>query len=399
MKTIQTADLKGKRVWVRVDFNVPLDKERNITDDARINGALPTLQYALDQGARLIVASHLGRPKGRPVPEFSLSPVADRLGSYLDRRVTLAGDCIGPQAASSVDGMSDGDVVLLENLRYHAGEEKNDPEFAQALATLCDVYVNDAFAVCHRSHASVAAITRYAPVSVAGFLLQKELGYFKKAMTDPRRPLVAVVGGAKVSSKLAALEQMLEKVDGIIIGGAMANTFLKKTGIDVGNSLVEDDMLAAAGAVMQACAQKGIGLHLPIDVAAGDRFDPEAEKRTVPVEEIPDGWMALDIGPDTSRRYAEALNGAGTVVWNGPMGAFEMERFSHGTMALAECVAGLDALTIAGGGDTIAAVHQAGVTDRISYISTGGGAFLTLLEGKPLPAVQALDEVDRNSSA
>jgi phosphoglycerate kinase len=325
--------------------------------------------------------------------------VAERLGSYLERGVALAGDCIGPRAASFVDGMADGEVVLLENLRYHAGEEKNDPAFAEALAALCDVYVNDAFAVCHRAHASVAAITRYAPVSVAGFLLQKELDYFKKAMTDPRHPLVAVVGGAKVSSKLAAMEGMIEKVDRIIIGGAMANTFLKKRGIDVGNSLVEDEMLAAAGAVMETCARKDIGLYLPVDVAAGDRFDPEAEMRTVPIGEIPRGWMALDIGPETSRRYAEALSDAGTVVWNGPMGAFEMARFSRGTMALAECVAGLDALTIVGGGDTDAAVHRAGVTDRISYISTGGGAFLTLLEGKTLPAVQALDAVDTNAVA
>lgn len=398
MKTIQAVDLRGKRVLVRVDFNVPLDKAQHITDDARIKGALPTLQHVLEQGGKLIVASHLGRPKGRPVPEFSLSPAADRLGSYLERTVTMAGDCIGPAAASLIDGMADGDVILLENLRYHAGEEKNDPAFAEALAALCDVYINDAFAVCHRAHASVAAITRYAPVSAAGFLLQKELDYFKKAMTDPRRPLVAVIGGAKVSSKLAALERMLEKVDRIIIGGAMANTFLKKTGIDVGRSLVEDEMLAAAGTVMEACAQKGIQLCLPVDVAAGDRFDPEAELRIVPVGEIPRGWMALDIGPESSRRYAEALKDAGTVIWNGPMGAFEMARFSRGTMALAECVAGLDALTIVGGGDTDAAVHQAGVTDRISYVSTGGGAFLTLLEGKPLPAVQALDEADNNAA-
>ncbi|WP_373501021.1 phosphoglycerate kinase [Desulfococcus sp.] len=394
MKTIQTIALKGKRVWVRVDFNVPLDKARNITDDARIRGALPTLQYALDQGAKLIVASHLGRPKGRPAPEFSLSPAAQRLESCLNRKVLMAGDCIGPRAASLVDGMADGDVVLLENLRYHAGEEKNEPAFARALAELCDVYVNDAFAVCHRAHASVAAITRFAPVSAAGLLLQKELDYFKKAMNDPRRPLVAIVGGAKVSSKLAALKRMLEKVDRIIIGGAMANTFLKQTGIDVGKSLVEDEMIDEAGAVMEACARKGIGLHLPVDVAAGDRFDPEAEMRIVPVTEIPPGWMALDIGPETSRRYAEALADAGTVVWNGPMGAFEMTRFGRGTTALAECVAGLDALTIVGGGDTDAAVHQAGVTDRIGYISTGGGAFLALLEGKSLPAVQALEAAD-----
>ena len=399
MKTIQAVDLKGKRVLVRVDFNVPLDKERRITDDARIQGALPTLRYALDQGARLIIASHLGRPKGRPVTEFSLSPVAERLETHLERRVTMAADCIGPQVASMVNGMTEGDVLLLENLRFHAGEEKNDPDFAESLAALCDVYVNDAFAVCHRAHASVTAITRYAPASVAGLLLRKELDYFEKAMSDPRRPLVAVVGGAKVSSKLAALEKMLEKVDRIIIGGAMANTFLKKKGIDVAKSLVEDDMLDASGVVMETCAQKGIELCLPVDVAVGEKFDPEAEMRIVPVNGIPPGWLALDIGPASSRRYAEALKDAGTVVWNGPMGAFEMERFSRGTMELAECIAGLKALTIVGGGDTDAAVHQAGVTDRIGYISTGGGAFLALLEGKRLPAVQALEEVDTSTRA
>lgn len=399
MKTIQSVDLDGKRVLVRVDFNVPLSKAGEITDDARIQGALPTLRYTLEHGARLIIASHLGRPKGRRAPEFSLSPVAERLGTLLGREVRLAEDCIGPRAAATVDGMADGDVVLLENLRYHEGEQKNDPTFAEDLAALCDVYVNDAFAVCHRAHASVAAITRYAPISVAGFLLQKELEYFDKAMNDPRRPLVAVVGGAKVSSKLAALERMLEKVDRIIIGGAMANTFLKQSGVDVGASLVEDDMMAAAGTVTAACARKGIGLFLPVDVIAGDRFDPEAEIRIVPAAKIPPGWMALDIGPETSRRYAGALEDAGTVIWNGPMGAFEMAPFSRGTTALAECIAGLDALTIVGGGDTDAAVHQAGVTDRIGYISTGGGAFLTLLEGKPLPAVQALEAVDTNPAA
>jgi len=399
VKTIQSVDLDGKRVLVRVDFNVPLSKAGEITDDARIQGALPTLRYTLEHGARLIIASHLGRPKGRRAPEFSLSPVAERLGTLLGREVRLAEDCIGPRAAATVDGMADGDVVLLENLRYHEGEQKNDPTFAEDLAALCDVYVNDAFAVCHRAHASVAAITRYAPISVAGFLLQKELEYFDKAMNDPRRPLVAVVGGAKVSSKLAALERMLEKVDRIIIGGAMANTFLKQSGVDVGASLVEDDMMAAAGTVTAACARKGIGLFLPVDVIAGDRFDPEAEIRIVPAAKIPPGWMALDIGPETSRRYAGALEDAGTVIWNGPMGAFEMAPFSRGTTALAECIAGLDALTIVGGGDTDAAVHQAGVTDRIGYISTGGGAFLTLLEGKPLPAVQALEAVDTNPAA
>ncbi len=398
MKTIQAVDLKGKRVWVRVDFNVPLDPEGRITDDARIQAALPTLQYALDQGAKLIIASHLGRPKGRPAPEFSLAPVAERLGALLERRVTMAKDCIGPGAASAVDGMAEGEVVLLENLRYHAGEQKNDPAFAEALAALADVYVNDAFAVCHRAHASVAAITRYAPVSAAGFLLQKELDYFARAMTSPRRPLVAVVGGAKVSSKLAALERMLEKVDRIVIGGAMANTFLKQQGIDIGGSMVENDMLDAAGSVMDACRSKGIDLHLPVDVAAADRFDAGAEMRIVPVDAIPSGWMALDIGPETSQRYADALSSAATVVWNGPMGAFEMAPYSRGTVALAQCVAGLDALTIIGGGDTHAAVHLAGVTNEMSYISTGGGAFLTLLEGRPLPAVEALDEADTNGA-
>jgi phosphoglycerate kinase len=391
VKTIKDIDIKGKRLFIRVDFNVPLDDYQNITDDSRIRAVLPTLQYALDHQARVIIASHLGRPKGKPVPEFSLSPVARRLARYLKKEVLMAEDCIGPGVKALVDGMNPGEVAMLENLRFHPEEEKNDEGFAQKLAGLCDVYVNDAFAVSHRMNASVVAIARYAPAAVAGFLLQKELDYFKKAMADPRRPLAAVVGGAKVSSKLKALENMLRHVDKIIIGGAMANTFLKSAGYGVGQSKVEDDLMDAARGVIEKARQSGIKLYLPVDVVAASRFDPKSEIRIVPIQEIPADWMALDIGPASSLLFSEVLSDAKTIVWNGPMGAFEMDAFSRGTMEMVESVAGSQALTIVGGGDTDVAVHKTGQNERITYISTGGGAFLALLEGNTLPAVQALD--------
>ncbi|GBC64028.1 phosphoglycerate kinase [Desulfonema ishimotonii] len=394
MRTVKDIDFAGRRVFVRVDFNVPLDEDRNITDDSRIRGALPTLEYALSQNAKLIVASHLGRPRGRAVPEFSLAPVAKRLSELLGRDVRMAPDCIGPEVTALVDSMADGEVLLLENLRYHAGEQENDAAFGRALAELCDVYVNDAFAVCHRVNASVAAITEYAPVAVAGLLLQRELDYFSRAMADPQRPLVAVIGGAKVSSKLKALENMLDHVDKIIIGGAMANTFLRHLGHDVGQSKYEADQTGAAGELMARAGEKGIRLCLPVDVVAGDRFAPDAAVRVVPVGEIPPGWMALDIGPATAQFYDEVLCDAKTVVWNGPMGAFEMDAFSQGTLSMVSSVVSSQAMTIVGGGDTAAALHKAGKADRVTYVSTGGGAFLTLLEGRILPAVQALDEAD-----
>ncbi len=392
MKNIKDIKISGARVFVRVDFNVPLDESLNIRDDARIRAALPTLKYALEQDAKLIIASHMGRPKGKVVPELSLEPVAKQLARLLDKDIKIAPDCIGPEVMQLVAGMGSGSVILLENLRFHTGEQKNDDEFAEKLAELCDVFVNDAFAVSHRSHASVTGITKYVQDAVAGLLLQNELDYFKKAMEDPARPLVAIVGGAKVSSKLAALENMMNHVDKIIIGGAMANTFLKSNGYDVGKSKVEDDLIETADSIMKGAAEMGIKFYLPVDVMAANAFSQDAEIKNVPIQEIPLEWMALDIGPSTSLLYSEVLSDAGTIVWNGPMGVFEIEAFSKGTMNMVNSVATSDALTIIGGGDTDVAVHQSGLSDKITYISTGGGAFLALMEGKTLPAVAVLNE-------
>ncbi len=391
MKTIKDIDIKNKRVLMRVDFNVPLDDRQTITDDSRIRAALPTIIYACEQGARLIIASHLGRPKGKPAPEFSLAPVAARLGELLDTEVELAPDCIGAAAQAVVDRIRPGGVALLENLRFHAAEQENDANFAKSLAVLCDVYINDAFAVCHRANASVVAVTEFAPVSGAGLLLEKEMSYFKKALADPRRPLAAVVGGAKVSSKLAALHNMLQHVDTVIVGGAMANTFLKSLGITVGRSKVEGDLVAAAGDVLTTAKEKGIRFYLPVDLVVAPELTAQTPTKIVTIHEIPTEWMALDIGPATALLYREALQDARTIIWNGPMGVFEIDAFSRGTTAMAGNIAAAHALTIVGGGDTDAAVHMAGVTDRISFISTGGGAFLMLLEGKTLPAIAALN--------
>jgi len=395
MKTIKDIDISGKKVFFRVDFNVPLDEHQNITDDSRIREVLPTLQYALDHNAKLIIASHMGRPKGEVVPKLSLAPVAKRLGRLLEKKVIMANDCIGSEIKERVANLKDGEVMLLENLRYHPEEEKNDDTFAKALAELCDVFINDAFAVSHRINASVVAITKFAPVCAAGFLLQKELAYFKQAMAAPMRPLVAIVGGSKVSSKLGALENMLQHVDKFIIGGAMANTFLKCSGYNVGASKVEDDLKEVACAVMESAAEKGIKFYLPVDAVVASRFDPKAEIKIVPIQEIPRDWMIMDIGPATSLLFSEVLYDAKTIVWNGPLGVFEMDAFSRGTIAMVHSVANSYALSIVGGGDTDVALYKTGVTDRISYISTGGGAFLTLLEGKTLPAVDALNAVNK----
>lgn len=391
MKTIKDIDIAGKRVFVRVDFNVPMDEQQNISDDNRILAVLPTLKYLLDNNSKLIIASHLGRPKGKVVPEMSLAPVSKRLGRFLKKEVVLAKDCIGPEVEGLVNKMKNGDMVLLENLRFHAEEQKNDDAFAKKLAELCDVFINDAFAVSHRTNASVVAITRYAPISGAGFLLQRELDYFKRAMADPQRPLVAIVGGAKVSSKISALENMLNHVDKFIIGGAMANTFLKSTGCNMENSMVEMDLVEVAGSIIKKAFEKSIKFYLPVDAVAASHFNSKAAIKTVPIQEIPQGWMALDIGPATTLLFSEVLHDAKTIIWNGPMGVFEMDAFSHGTRAIVRSVANSYALSIVGGGDTDVAVHKSGETDRISYISTGGGAFLALLEGKTLPAVAALE--------
>jgi len=396
MKSIKNLDIDGKRVLIRVDFNVPYDDQQNITDDTRIRAVLPTIQYVLDHNAILIICSHMARPGGKVVPELSLLPVARRLGRIIKHNVSMAHDCVGPDIKRIISAMNPCDIILLENLRFHPEEEQDDDVFAKELADLCDVYINDAFAVSHRANASVSAITRYAPVAAAGFLLIKELTYFSKAMSDPHRPLVAIVGGAKVSGKLEALENMINHVDKLIIGGAMANTFLKSLGIDMGNSKVELSLIATAQNIIKKAKEKKIKLYLPVDTVVADRFDERAEIKVVPMQEIPADWMSLDIGPATSLLYSEALYNAKTIIWNGPMGVFEMDAFSRGTGAMVQSVANSYALTIVGGGDTDVAVHKAGESHRMTYISTGGGAFLTLMEGKTLPAVTALNEAAKN---
>jgi len=393
MRSIKELDISGKKVLVRVDFNVPMDKHQNITDDTRIRSVLSTLHYVLDNNGTLIIMSHMGRPKGKIVPKLSLAPVAKRLGRLLQQNVKMATDCIGPDVKKMVSEMKTGDILLLENLRFYPGEQANDDELARELASLCDIYINNAFAVSHREHASVAAITKFAPQSAAGFLLIKELDYFHSAMDNPRRPLVAIVGGAKVSSKLGALKNMLGRVNKFIIGGAMANTFLKSQGFNLGKSMVEEDLVEEAGAIMKRAISEGIKFYLPVDAVVASQIDPDAESKIVPIQEIPVDWMALDIGPASSRLFAEVLHDAKTIVWNGPMGIFEMDAFSRGTVSMVHSVANSYALTIVGGGDTDVAVHSTGQSDRFSYISTGGGAFLYLMEGKTLPGVAALDNL------
>ena len=393
MRSIKDLDVSGKKVLVRVDFNVPMDKHQNITDDTRIRSVLSTLRYVLDNNGTLIIMSHMARPKGKVVPEMSLAPVAKRLGRLLQQNVNMAPDCIGPDVKKMVDALEAGEILLLENLRFYPGEQANDDEFARELASLCDIYINNAFAVSHREHASVVAITKFAPQSAAGFLLIKELDYFHSAMDNPRRPLVAIVGGAKVSSKLGALKNMLSRVNKFIIGGAMANTFLKSQGFNLGKSLVEEDLVEEAGEIMKQAISEGIKFYLPVDAVVASQIDPDTESKIVPIQEIPEDWMALDIGPATSRLFAEVLHDAKTIVWNGPMGIFEMDAFSRGTVSMVHSVANSYALTIVGGGDTDVAVHSTGQSDRFSYISTGGGAFLYLMEGKILPGVAALDNL------
>ena len=390
MRSIRDLDLHGRRVFIRVDFNVPLDEARNITDDLRIRTALPTIRHVLEQGGKAVLCSHLGRPKGERRPEFSLAPVAAHLGTLLGREVTLAPDCVGAEVRRLTEALEPGEALLLENVRFHAGEQANDPAFADALAATADVYVNDAFAVSHRAHASVVGVPQRLADKAAGLLLERELQMFHQAMDTPVRPLVAVVGGAKVSSKLGALENMLGKVDRMLIGGAMANTFLKCRGVDVGASKVEEDLLDTAARFLDQAATRGVQVHLPVDVVAAAAFAPDAPAMEVPVEAIPAGWIAVDIGPATARLFAEVLAMAKTIVWNGPMGAFEMDRFAAGTMSVAHRMAISHALTISGGGDTNSAVKKAGVAAQFSYMSTGGGAFLRLMEGKDLPGVTAL---------
>ena len=391
MKNISDLVVKGKTVLIRVDFNVPLDEQGNITDDIRIRGVLPTINYALDEHAKVIIISHLGRPDGQRQEKYSLAPVAKRLSRLLEKEVKLAPDCIGPEVEAMVGQMAFGDVLLLENLRFHEEEKKNDPEFCRQLAKLADVYINDAFAVAHRAHASVVGVVEFFQECAAGFLLQKEMDYFHRSVSNPSRPLVAIVGGAKVSSKLGALRNMIDRVDKMIIGGAMANTFLKAMGYGVGKSRIEEDLLETANELVAKALKQGVKLYLPVDCIVADRFDSKAANRITTAQEVPKSWMILDIGPASTLLFGEALEDAGTIIWNGPMGAFEMDAFSRGTMAMVQKLAASQALTIVGGGDTDVAVHRAGESNNISYISTGGGAFLMLMEGKVLPGVAPLE--------
>ncbi len=387
-QTIRDVDVRGKRVLVRVDFNVPLEGGR-ILDDLRIRAALPTIQYLREHGARLVLCSHLGRPKGKVDESLRLAPVAARLGELLGAPVATTRDCVGGEAEAAARALGDGDVLLLENLRFHAEEEANDAAFARELASLADVYVNDAFGTAHRAHASTEGVTHYLP-AVAGFLLEKEIDYLARVVTDPQRPLGAIIGGAKVSDKIAVLRNLLSKTDVLVIGGGMANTFLKATGLAVGDSLVEDDQLETARAIMSEAEQRGLRLLLPSDVVIADRFAADARSRTVEVDQVPDGWRILDVGPRSVAAYAEALRPCKTVVWNGPLGVIEMAAFAKGSAALARALAEMDAVTIVGGGETAALVEESGLADKFDHISTGGGAFLEFLEGRELPGVAAL---------
>jgi phosphoglycerate kinase len=391
MKFIDEMELKGKRVLIRFDFNVPLDSSLNITDDIRIRSALPTINYALDEGAKVIIMSHLGRPKGKVVPEMSLAPVARRLTRFLKKEVIVAKDCIGDDVGKLVEGIKPGCIVLLENLRFHAEEEKNDDEFARKLASLADVYIDDAFGNAHRKHASNVGIVKYMKESGAGFLIKQELNYFMKTVENPARPFVAIIGGSKVSGKLEALIHLIEKVDKLIIGGGMAFTFLKELGYEVGKSIVENDLLPKAREIMDAAKKLGVKFYLPVDCVIAESISADAETKIVPVQEINAKWMGLDIGPATITLFTEALNNAKTIVWNGPMGVFELDAFGRGTSALAHSIANSYALTIVGGGDTDVAIHKAGESDKITYISTGGGASLELLAGKSMPGIEVLD--------
>ena len=391
-KTIEKVDLKGKRVFIRADFNVPLDENGNITDDTRIRSTLPTINYALDAGAKVILASHLGRPKGKPSPKFSLAPVVTRLSRLLNKEVHFAKDCIGPDVEHLVQGMRPGDVLLLENLRFHAEEEKNDEAFSKALAAFTDVYVNDAFGTAHRAHASTYGITKHVKLAVAGFLMKKEIDYLQKTVANPVHPFVAILGGAKVSGKIGVIENLKDKVDKIIVGGAMAFTFIKARGRETGNSLVEQDMLDTAQRIRKSMRDSGVKFYLPVDFVVAENTNDGAETKIVTSQEIPKGWVGLDIGPATTRLFTEAIQDAKTIIWNGPMGLFEKDAYSRGTFAIARAVADAYATTIVGGGDTDVAVHRAGVADSITFISTGGGASLELLEGKVLPGLAALTD-------
>ncbi len=390
-KTIADMDLRGKRVLMRVDYNVPLDGDRKITDDSRIQASLPSVKYALEQGARLILMSHLGRPKGEVKAEFSLSPVAERLSCLLERDVRKLDDCVGEKVKEAVNSMEDGDVVLLENLRFHKEETANDPGFAGELASLGDIFVNDAFGTCHRAHASTEGVTRHLP-SVAGFLVDKEIKYFEKVTGDPDKPFALILGGAKVSDKIPVIENMLDKIDYLLIGGAMAYTFLKSRLKGIGLSRVEDDMMDTVDRIFSLASAKEVSIFLPEDHVVADEIKETAKRKTTSDEHIPDGYIGLDIGPRTIKSYRSVLAESRTIVWNGPVGFFEMKPFSKGTREVAKFIAKLKATTVIGGGDTAAAVNQLKLGDKMSHMSTGGGASLEYLEGKELPGIAALND-------
>ncbi|MGL6342624.1 MAG: phosphoglycerate kinase [Waterburya sp.] len=391
--SLTQADVSGKRILVRADFNVPLDGSGNITDDTRIKAALPTIKDLTGKGGKVILCSHMGRPKGAVKEELRLTPVAKRLSELLGQEVTKCDDCIGDGVASIVNAMSNGQVVLLENLRFHNEEEANDPEFAKQLAANADLYVNEAFGTAHRAHASTEGVTHYLSPSVAGYLIEKELDYLQDAVDNPKRPLAAIIGGSKVSSKIGVIETLLDKCDKLLIGGGMIFTFYKARGLSVGNSLVEEDKLELAKSLEAKAKAQGVELLLPTDVVVADNFAPDANAQTVSIENIPDGWMGLDIGPDSIKVFQDALADCNAVIWNGPMGVFEFDKFAAGTEAIAHTLAGKsDAVTIIGGGDSVAAVEKVGVAEKMSHISTGGGASLELLEGKTLPGIVALDD-------
>ncbi len=391
MRSVRDIDVTSKKVFVRVDYNVPFDNDLNITDDNRITTTLDLLNYLINRKAKVILASHLGRPNGKVDSKFSLAPVCQRLSQLLNTQILFAQDCVGPKVSEKAENLKEGQILLLENLRFHNEEKENDDQFSQSLASLCDIYVNNAFAVSHRNQASVTGIPKFAPESVSGFLLEKEVQSYYDSIENPEKPLVAIIGGAKVSSKLGALNNMLKFVDKLIIGGAMANTFLKSQGIDTKGSMVEHDLLETAAGIVDAAKKNGVELMLPEDLVTAQAFAENTETEISTINKIPENWMALDIGPKTANVYAKAILDAGTIVWNGPMGVFEMEKFISGTQIVADAIADSSAFSIVGGGDTGLAAKRCNVADKVSYISTGGGAFLHLMEGKKLPGVVALE--------
>lgn len=390
-KTIKDIDLKGKKVLVRCDFNVPMDENKNITDNTRIVAALPTIKYLLENNCAVILCSHLGRPKGEFKPEFSLAPVAKELSKLLDKEVIMAKDVVGEDANKKAKELQAGQVMLLENVRYHREETDNDPEFAKKLANMAEIYVNDAFGAAHRAHASTAGVAQYLP-AVSGFLIEKELKFLGNALNNPERPFVAILGGAKVSDKIGVIDSLLEKVDTLIIGGGMAYTFFKAQGYEVGNSICELDKLDLAKEAMAKAKEKGVKLMLPVDTKIGKEFKPDTESKTVAWTEIPEGWEGFDIGEKSIEMFTEEIKNAKTVVWNGPVGLFEFDQFAIGTNAIAKTLSEIDATTIIGGGDSAAAVKKAGLQDKMTHISTGGGASLEFLEGKKLPGIECLQD-------